>query len=401
MEGGDDEVSEEALGDDDAHGQHESARRHVAPGGRHNGAKVERHHDEPAGATANADVSPADMDDEAAHEVVDGDADDREAVLVGAAAASSGDTVAGSGVSPILPYVEAKPPSPMYRSSAVPMTGAATWYRTDQDRYKSVHRRANPWFRRLARGVIGLSFVAAIGVGLFLGARLVQDYLDRDRLPAAGAETPDIRATSFEVRSTAPAPIVDGTITLDTTSGAFEFAGRGTGSQAGTQLVSPDGATVFIRLGTGPWQLADGSVPVAADVRKAVSYLRDDHSADAILTSQLRRGYVELVGRTEIGEGDDEIRRYQLRLDIESFDADFPLQHREFQDRALPSVAAVRALPLTIALDDDNVLVEVNDETGNWSWQRLTYSDQPFVPLDPADQLLTSTIEITDGTLDD
>jgi hypothetical protein len=282
---------------------------------------------------------------------------------------------------------------------ATPTRGAETWYRTDQDRYRSVHRRANPWYRRLARGIIGLSFVAAAGIGLFYGARLVQDYLDRDRLPDQGADVPTIRATSFEVRSTSPAPVLDGTLTIDAETKAFEFTGRGTGTQAGTQVVSPDGSTTYVRRGTGSWQTAIANDQIVADVRRAVSYLADDDSADDILTSQLRRGFVDLIDRTEIGTGGDELRRYELRLDTRSFSANFPIQYQEFEDRAIPGVQDVRGLLVTITLDDKNVLVAVDDAGTNWSWQRLTYTDQPFAPIDPADDLLNNTIQITDGNL--
>src|SRR3954453_23077895 len=48
---------------------------------------------------------------------------------------------------PTLPNAEARAPVPMVSHS--PVVGASTWYRTDQQRYKSVYRRANPWYRRL------------------------------------------------------------------------------------------------------------------------------------------------------------------------------------------------------------------------------------------------------------
>jgi hypothetical protein len=288
----------------------------------------------------------------------------------------------------------------MMSEGAAPTQGAETWYRTDQDRFRSVHRRANPWYRRLARGIIGLAFVAAAGIGLFYGARLVQDYLDRDKLPDVGADVPEIRSTTFEIRSTAPAPVLDGTLTLDAETMAFEFTGRGTGSQAGIQVVSPDGSTVYVRRGSGPWAVAGNADQVAADARVAAGYLADDHSADAILTTQLRRGFVDLIDRVEVGEGDDELRRYEMRLDTASFDEDFPLQFRSFQDQAIPGVGAVRGLLVTITLDGDEVLVAVDDSTTNWSWQRIAHTDQPFVPIDPNDNLLDSTIVVTDGNLD-
>ena len=304
--------------------------------------------------------------------------------------------------SPLLPTTEAPtaPPS-MMATVATPTRGGDTWYRTDQDRFRSVHRRANPWYRRLARGVIGLSFLAAAGIGLFFAARVVQDYLDRDRLPSQGVDVPAIRSTSFELRSTAPAPGLDGTLTLDATTGAFEFIGRGTGSQAGIQIVSPDGDAMYMRVGTGNWERPVAGDQLAADVATAVSYLADDDSADDILTSQLRRGYADLLDRTEVGTGDDELRRYELRLDTRSFESDFPLQYRQFADDSIPGVQPVRGLLVTITLDDDDVLVGVDDAGTNWSWQRLAYSDQPFAPLDPTDELLGSAIEITDGNVGD
>jgi len=283
--------------------------------------------------------------------------------------------------------------------------GAETWYRTDQDRYKSVRRRANPWYRRLARSVVGFSFLAAAAVGLFFGARAVQDYLDRDRLPAAGVEVPPIRSTSFEIRSTAPAPIVDGTLTIDTSSRAFEFVGRGAGVQQGVQVLSIDGSALLIRRGTGDFLPPGAADRVASDVQLAVSYLIDDGTADAILTNRLRRGYVSLEQRTEVGAGDGTLVQYETRIDTASFADDFPLQAQEFRDSAIPGTARMRSLPVTLTLDSDGVLMGVNDpdddETGtNWSWQRLAHSDQPFVP-NGEDPGLDAPITITDGNLPD
>lgn len=330
--------------------------------------------------------------------------DDDASVVSDGGADVAGDPSTAPAAGPSLPARESAAARAGVSTSATvdtPARGADTWYRTDHDRFRSVHRRANPWYRRLARGVIGLSFLAAAGVGLFFAARVVQDYLDRDRLPGQGAETPDIRATSFEVRSSAPAPELDGTLTLDATTLAFEFTGRGTGPLAGTQVVSPDGTTTYVRIGSGGWQRAVAGDQVVADVVRAATYLADDDSADDILTSQLRRGYVDLVDRTQVGTDAEEIRRYELRLDTRSFENDFPLQYQQFETTAIPGVQSVRGLLVTIELDDDDVLVGVDDVSTNWAWQRLAYSEQPFVPLDPADAALGNTIEITDGTSTD
>jgi hypothetical protein len=298
---------------------------------------------------------------------------------------------------PQLPRNDAKRPPAVLIDPAPPTRGAETWYRSDQDRFQSVHNRANPWYRRLARGVIGLALLAAAGIGLFFAARVVQDYLERDRLPAQGTDVPEIRATSFEIRSTSPAPVIDGTLTMDAATMAFEYTGRGTGPQAGIQVVSPDGTTTYVRRDAGAWQVAGAGDPVVDDVTLAVSVLADDDNADDILTTQLRRGYVDLVERTELGEGDDRLRRYEVRLDTRSFDDEFPLQFRDFNETAIPGVESVRGLIVTITLDTEDVLVAVDGQGTNWSWQRLTYSDRPFLPADPSG----ATIVITDGSVDD
>ena len=285
---------------------------------------------------------------------------------------------------PRLPASEAKQPAPMAPEPRAPTPGAPTWYRSDRDRYRSVHRRANPWYRRLARGLVGLTFVAAAGAALYLGAQLVQDFLDRERLPAEGADVPSFRATSFEIRSTAPAPEVDGTLTLDASTGAFEFVGRGTGPQATTQVVSPDGERLFIRSADGPWVSPGPGDVVANDVARAARYLVDDDSADDILTRELRRRYVELVDRIEIGSGADELRRYEMELDTASFSDNSPIEYQAFEEDAIPGVVVARDLAVAITLDRDDVLVAVDDAGTNWSWQRLGYSDQPFTPTDPA-----------------
>jgi len=252
----------------------------------------------------------------------------------------------------------------------------------------------------MARGVIVMALVVIAGVGLFYGPRMVQDYLDRDDLPAQGADVPEIRATSSQIRSAPPAPLLDGTMTLDTETKAFEFTGRETGAQAGIEVVSTDGSTVLIRRPAGDWETAGAADQVAADAQRAAAYLSNDDGADAILTDDLRRGFVDVVDRVEIGEGDDALRRYELRLDTESFRDAYPSEYRNFEDQAIPGVDAVRGLFVNITIDDENVLVAVDDTGTNWSWQRLAYSDQPFAPLDPAD-FPFGDIVITDGSVGD
>lgn len=295
---------------------------------------------------------------------------------------------------PTLPTSSPKAPPPMVDQISQPRPAAAAWYRSDEERAKSVYRRANPWYRRLARGLIGLAFLGLAGLGLYAGARALSDWMGRDQLPAAGAEVPEIRSTSFIVTSSAPAPTLDGTLTIDTVTSAFEFVGRAGGPQGGLQVVSPDAGTVYVRLGGAPWRAASDTDAVVADVRTAVAYLVDDDTADAILTSRLRNGFVELVAEVDEGTGDDRLTRYEMVFDTEQFARDFPLQWQAFQDDAVPGAQESAAAPVTIWLDTEDVLMRVRDETANWAWERLTYGDQPFRPIDPANQSEASVVQV-------
>ena len=181
-----------------------------------------------------------------------------------------------------------------------------------------------------------------------------------------------------------PAPVVDGTITLDAATGAFEFVGRASGPQGGWQVVSPDGSTRYIRSGGGDWLPAGDEQEIVEQVTRAVRYLANDTTSDAVLTNRLRRGYVELVERSTEGADDNELTRYELEIDTKEFASDFPLQWGDYRDEAIPGVGQLRTLPMTIWLDDQHVLVRVDDGVHHWAWQRLTYSDQPFTPMDPS-----------------
>jgi hypothetical protein len=293
--------------------------------------------------------------------------------------------------SPELPRSAPVAPSPGAATPAPqPTRGAATWYRTDQVRYKSVRRRANPWYRRLGRGLIALCLLGAVGVGLYFGARAIQDYVERDRLPGPGADVPAFRKTGFLVQSSAPAPTIDGTIVVDTRTGAFEYTARANGTQSGLHVVSPDGVRLYVRRGTGAWRVAGAGDAVVADVRTAIAYLKDVDSADDLLVSRLRN-YVDLVDLTTEGVGEDELRRYEMTIDTAGFSADHPLQWSSFRRSAIPGVQEQTALPVTMWLDNDNVLTRLQDDATNWSWQRVETLDEPFRPFDPDESISDAT----------
>jgi hypothetical protein len=284
---------------------------------------------------------------------------------------------------PTLPDAPAKPAAPMvdhdHRHRA-----PTTWYRSDQARHRSVHRRANPLWRRLARGIIALSFIGAAGFGVYLGARELQDYLERDRLPSPGVELASYRATSFQIRSVAPAPVLDGTLTLDTVSRAFEFVGRGNGDQAGLQIVSADGSTMYVRQDAGAWHLGVPDEPVVDELGRVLPYLLKVDTTDDVLPKQLRQSYVELIDRASEGVDENQLTRYEMSFNTSGFSDDFPLQWQSYQAEAIPGIVVDPAVPVTVWTDQDSMVVRLRDEKTGWSWQRLTYSDEPFIPLNPS-----------------
>jgi hypothetical protein len=287
----------------------------------------------------------------------------------------------GSGT-PHLPPTTAKAPVPLGapRTSGEASSG---WYRTDQQRHKSVYRRANPWYRRVTRGVIGLAIVIVVAGGLYYGAQALQDYLGRDQLPKPGEQAASFASTSFLVSSSPPAPELDGTITLDTASSAFEFAGSAGGPQSGIDIVSPDGMTIYVRPEGGEWRTADAGDPDVAAVTAAIPYLLGISDADDVLEDRLRKeGYVTLVDETTEGADPDDLQRYDMTLDTLDYAAAYPLQWDAYRQEVVPAMAEGAEVPLTMWIDEDDVVVRLRD--GQWTWERLAYSDDPFTALDPA-----------------
>jgi hypothetical protein len=291
------------------------------------------------------------------------------------------------GPPPVLP--PATPSAPTFQRQAEPTPMArpsvptpTVFYRTDQDRARSVYRRANPWYRRLARGAAATALVAVVGGGLYLGARALQDYLGRDRLPAAGTTTPEIRHSSFVLVAGDPVTL-EGTIDLDAVSKGFRFVGEPGGPQEGLQFASVDGSTVVMSLDDGgTW-----SAPAAADqatveqIVGAIPYLVGVEGPDDLLGNRMR-DFVELVEQTTEGLGSSALVRYEMHVDTLAFATANPLSWVSFGQEAIPGVDEADDVPVTMWLDDSDVVVRLRDGDGEWSWQRLSYSDAPF-EVDP------------------
>jgi hypothetical protein len=288
--------------------------------------------------------------------------------------------IRGAMGSPALPP---RPPSagtsPFATAQPTGTTATPAWYRSDVERSRSVYRLANPWWRRSLRAAVALCLLAIAGVGLYAGARALQRYLDRDRLPDAGVEIPEYRSTVFQLRSTPPGPDLSGTLTLDVGTGAFEFIGRPAGGQAGVRASSVDGTAVHVsRDGGAP--VAETGTTLVRDLRSAIAHLAAVDTADDVLTQTIRDGYAELVDRTTEGDDDTALTRYQLTLDTGALAQTHPLEWELFRQEVIPAADGADALAVTIWLDGDGVLVRLRDDTTGWTWERLTYSPEPFAP---------------------
>jgi hypothetical protein len=257
-------------------------------------------------------------------------------------------------------------------------------YRSESKRARSVYRRANPWYRRLARGLVGICFLVAGGAALYFGARELQDYLNRDQLPEAGVDIPTYRSTTFQISATAPSPAIDGTLEIDVTTGAFSFTGSVDGQPA-TRLVSLDGTRFVVQTGE-TWVEVAGNDPLAASLTQAIPFLVGVDTADDILINRMRNGYVELVDKTTEGTGDDARDRYEMRFDYAAYSTAQPLQWQAFQQEVVPGITELSEASLTIWLDGDGMLVRLLDPQTNWSWERVSHADQALDP-DPTGRI--------------
>lgn len=295
-----------------------------------------------------------------------------------------------SGDVPVTPHLPSTTTRPTSTPTPAGRADQRVAYRTESDRRRALRRRANPWYWQLARGITALTIVIVVAIGLYVGARALQDYLDRDRLPAAGAEIPEIRRTSFLITSSPPAFDLQGTLTIDATTTAYEYFGRVGSSQEGVQLVSPDGEAVYVRDGDD-WRAATASDTVVDQIDGALPYLLATSSADDVLAGTLRDRHVELLDVIESGEGDDTRRRYEMVVDTVAFRGTSPFEWDGWQDTVLPADAEGRRIAVTMTLDGDDVVVALSIPAINWSWERLAHSPEPFVPADPATSLLDAT----------
>jgi hypothetical protein len=202
---------------------------------------------------------------------------------------------------------------------------------------------------------------------------------------------------------------IAGTVTVDPATGAFEFIGADGGPQDGTEIAGRLDIAVLVRSAAtgGTWRAAVGDgiegVTVAAVV-DAVRTVADATGVTEILTDAVRERYVSLVAVEEIA--DDPLgptTRYDLEIDTERFADEFPLRWRAFTTGAIPGAGRASPLPVSVRLTTDQVLVAVDADAVGWSWRRVAWSADPFVPAalipDPSTYTIRAACTSEDGTV--
>ena len=122
-------------------------------------------------------------------------------------------------------------------------------------------------------------------------------------------------------------------------------------------------------------------------LKRALPYLLRSTTSDNILHSRLRRGFIDLLNRADEGEGDAQLRRYEMEFDTLGLAENFPLHWNDYRAQAIPGIAQSRAVPVTMWIDSNDVLVQLTDTQTGWEWERLTYNDQQFTPIDPSSEV--------------
>lgn len=299
------------------------------------------------------------------------------------------------------------------------VTGRPATERSNEERIKRIKRKADPWYRRVIRIGIQLGLLVAIIGGVAFVVRAVVESETKIELPPPGGGDGVIRSTTITLTLGPPTdsapgvppsgPGVAGTVIVDPATGAFEFSGSADGPQRGLDIAGRLGIATFVRSTStgGEWRVViPGGVDdaSASAVERSVRAVADAASVDEILTDTVRGRYVTLLAAETI---DDErlgrSERFDLEIDTERFADEFPLRWHAFETGAVPGAPATSALPVSVRLSDDRILLEVVADSVGWSWRRLSWSADPFVPAvlvpDPSTYTIRAACTSKDGRL--
>ncbi len=261
-------------------------------------------------------------------------------------------------------------------------------YRSAETRERSVYRRANPWWRRVARSLTLVAMISVVGGGLYIGARAVDKVLAPDRLPSIGVRVDRFRTTSFLIRASTSSLGIDGTLTLDVTSGAFEFTGQIAPDPTEIKVVSVDASSVFVMRTDGVWRVAGQNDPTVSQVTDAMRYLVGVITSDDLVPRPWRQKYVVLVDSASEAS-DETVTRYDMLFNTAAFSRDEATIWTAYRMQVIPDFVIADAVAVSMWIDTNDVLVHLRDDTTGWEWQRLSYDTKPFVPFDPSGEAIS------------
>ena len=274
---------------------------------------------------------------------------------------------------PRLPRLPARPPDDGSAAFArrAPATRA---YRPEAERETLVHRRADPWWRRILRFVVVSALLAGVLIGGYFVVNAVADYLDRDRLPAPGVDSADVLSATYHVEYGPAVGGLVGGITVDHGSDTYRFTGAADTDLAGLEIVGDAAGRLALRHGDGPWE-AGWADPRAEQLVALARYL-DVVDTDDVLTTTWRDGYVSIDDReTDVpAAGVDETTMYAILFDAARYATDHPFQWNEWVATVLPLPAAVDDTLVTMWVDDDGVIRSFDNADAQFHWDRVTYS---------------------------
>ena len=259
-------------------------------------------------------------------------------------------------------------------STEAPRSAGPRTYRPESEREALVHRRANPWWRRILRLVVLAVILGGLLTGGYFAVDALADYLDRDKLPAPGVDSAEVRSATYHVWSGPDVGGLVGDITVDHGSTTFRFQGAAEADLAGIEIVGDPAGHLALRRDGGTWELGWADAR-AERLVSLVTYL-GVVDTDDVLTTTWRDGYVSIDNR-EKGvpiAGVDETTMYSIVFDAARYAADHPFQWNEWVATVLPLPAAVDDTFVTVWVDGDGVIRGFDNAAAELRWERVTYS---------------------------
>ena len=237
-----------------------------------------------------------------------------------------------------------------------------------------MHRRANPWWRRILRMVVLLVILGGLLTAGYFAVDALADYLGRDKLPAPGVDSAEVQSGSYRVRSGPEVGGLVGDITVDHGSGTFRFQGAADTDLAGIEIVGDAAGRLAVRRDGGPWELgwSDPREPQLVASRRT-------STSSTPTTSSRRRGATvtcrSTTARRTFRSQESTRRRCTMMLfDAARYSTDHPFQWNEWVATVLPLPTALDDTLLTVWVDGDGVIRGFDSPAAALRWERVTYS---------------------------